>query len=63
MFRDKQVAGSTCSKQFDSHKDWSYYHCMNSVHSDGIDWMEIRQWLAIRPTERNVPAEILYGTA
>jgi len=36
---------------------------MNSVHSDGIDWMEIRQWLTIRPTERNVPAEVLDGTA
>jgi len=36
---------------------------MNSVYSDGIDWMEIRQWLTIRPTERNVPAEVLHGTA
>jgi hypothetical protein len=36
---------------------------MNSVHSDGIDWMEIWQWLAIRPAERNVPAEFLHGSA
>src|SRR6266481_6066331 len=36
---------------------------MNSVDSDGIDWMEIRQWLAIWPTERNVPSEGLHGTA
>jgi hypothetical protein len=36
---------------------------MNSVHPDGIDWMEVRQWLTIRPTEGNVSADLLHGTA
>jgi hypothetical protein len=36
---------------------------MNSVHPDGIDWMEVRQWLTIRPTESNVSADLLHGTA
>jgi hypothetical protein len=36
---------------------------MNSVHPDGVDWVETRQWLTIRPTERNVPTEILHGSA
>jgi hypothetical protein len=57
------LAGATGSKQLDSHKHWSYNHCMNSVHSDGIDRMEIRQWLALQPTERNVPPEVLHRTA
>jgi len=36
---------------------------MNSVHPDGVDWMEIRQWLTIRPTEGNVSADLLHGAA
>jgi hypothetical protein len=36
---------------------------MNSVHADGIDWMEVRQWLTIRPTEGNVSADLLHGAA
>jgi hypothetical protein len=63
MLRNEQLAGPACSKYFDSHKDWSYHHCMNSVHSDGIDWMQIRQWLTFRPTECHVPTEVLHSTA
>ena len=63
MLRDKQLARSTCTKQRDSDEDLSYYRCMDSVHSDGVDWMEIGQWLARQPAERNVAAEILHGTA
>jgi hypothetical protein len=36
---------------------------MNSIHSDGVDWMQIRQRLTFRPTERNVPAKVLDGAA
>jgi hypothetical protein len=36
---------------------------MDSVHSDGIDWMEVRQWLTIRRTEGNVSADLLHCTA
>jgi hypothetical protein len=36
---------------------------MNSVHPDGIDWMEVGQWLAIRPTEGNVSADLLHCAA
>lgn len=36
---------------------------MDSVHSDGVDRMEIRQWLASRTAERHVPAKILYRAA
>jgi len=36
---------------------------MNSVDPDGIDWMEVGQWLAIRPTEGNVSADLLHCAA
>lgn len=35
---------------------------MNSVYADGINWMEVRQVLTIRRTERSVSAKLLYGT-
>jgi hypothetical protein len=63
MPRNEQLAGPACPKQFDSHKDWSYHHCMNSVHTDSIDWMQIWQRLTFRPTERDVAAEVLHGTS
>jgi hypothetical protein len=36
---------------------------VNSVHPDGIDWMEVGQWLTIRPTEGNVSADLLHCAA
>ena len=63
VLRNEQLTGPACSKQLDSYKNRSHYHRMNSVHSDGIDWMEIWQWLAIRPTECHVPTEVLHGSA
>jgi hypothetical protein len=36
---------------------------MNSVDPDGIDWMEVGQWLAIQPTEGNVSADLLHCAA
>jgi len=63
MFRDEHLAGSTCSKQLDSHKHWSHHHGVNSVYCYGVDRMEIGQRLTVRPAERDVPAEVPYGTA
>src|SRR6267378_4985736 len=36
---------------------------MNSVDPDGIDWMEVGQWLTVWPTEGNVSADVLHGSA
>jgi len=36
---------------------------MNAVDSEGIDRMEIRQWLASRPTESNVSAKLPHRAA
>src|SRR6266853_6686199 len=36
---------------------------MNSVHPDGVDWMEVGQWLTVWPTEGNVSADVLHGSA
>lgn len=63
MPRDKQLTGSTRSEQLDSHKNRGDNHSMKSIHSDGIDWMEIHQWLTIWSAERNVAANLLHRTA
>jgi hypothetical protein len=63
MLRDEQLAGSACSEYLDSYKNRSDHHSVHSIHADGIDWMQIRQWLTFRPTECHVPTEVLHSTA
>jgi hypothetical protein len=36
---------------------------MDSVYSDSVDWMKVRQWLTVWPTEGNVSADVLHGSA
>jgi hypothetical protein len=60
---DEQLPGSTGTEQFDSHKHWSDHHRMNPIDSDSVDGMEIRQGLASRATEGNVPPDLLYRAA
>jgi hypothetical protein len=61
--RHQQLAGSACSEQLDSYKNWSDHHSMHSIHSDGIDGIETRQRLTSRPAEGNVSTDFPHRTA
>jgi hypothetical protein len=62
MSCDQELPSPTRAKHLDSDKDWRHNHSVNSVYADGVDRMKIRQRLAIRRTEGNVSAKLLYRT-
>lgn len=49
MLRDQQLTGSPRSEQLDSCENRSTNNRMQSIHSDGVDRVEIWQRVAIRP--------------
>jgi len=58
MLRDEQFVRPFLAEHLESHQRGCYHDCMQIVHSDDLDRMQILDGLPVRLCERNVPAEI-----
>jgi hypothetical protein len=63
MPRNEQLIGAAGAKQLDPYEGRCYYHRVNSIDSDGINWMKIWDRLTIGTAERDVAAQIPDRTA
>src|SRR5215472_17720314 len=61
--RDQQFVGSAFSKHIRTQHGVRYDNGVQTVHSNGLDWVQILQWFAVFTSESNVATNISCRTA